>query len=161
MKHVIFIRHGKSSWDYDFSDDLRPLKKRGVEDGKLIGETLATWNLKPDAIFSSPAKRAYSTCEIICEKIGFDIDNVEISDLLYDFDGKLVLNFIKNIEEDIDTVILFGHNHAFTAIVNDYGSMAIPNVPTTGVVWLSFDTNDWHQIEKGITKKTLFPKQLK
>ncbi|GLB51850.1 phosphohistidine phosphatase SixA [Neptunitalea chrysea] len=161
MKNLVFIRHGKSSWDYDFADDLRPLKKRGVEDGKLIGEELITWNLNPDAIFSSPAKRAYDTCKIISEKIGYDIDNVEISELLYDFDGKRVLNFIINLEEDLDTVILFGHNHAFTALVNSLGSVSISNVPTTGVVWISFNTNDWHIKQTGTTVKTLFPKQLK
>ena len=38
MKHVILIRHAKSSWNHDVTDILRPLSDRGVADIKKIGK---------------------------------------------------------------------------------------------------------------------------
>jgi phosphohistidine phosphatase len=58
-------------------------------------------------------------------------------------------------------VLIFGHNHAFTEIVNVWGDQYIENVPTAGLVQLNFDIDNWRNIVKGKTKTILFPKQLK
>jgi phosphohistidine phosphatase len=57
--------------------------------------------------------------------------------------------------------MVFGHNHAITAFVNAYGSVYIDNVPTCGVVIIDFDINNWKDLNKGKTVKTLFPRDLK
>ena len=36
MKTVIFVRHGKSSWEYRVSDQDRPLQERGINDAHLV-----------------------------------------------------------------------------------------------------------------------------
>lgn len=161
MKNLVFVRHGKSSWDYDVPDDMRPLKSRGVEDGHLVGEAIADWDLGVDAVFSSPAKRAYTTCKIVCEEMGCPTDKIIKTEELYDFGGEKVWHFIQKLDDDLETVFLFGHNHAFTALANSLGSKSIPNVPTTGVVWLTFKEDTWSKVNRGITKKTIFPKELK
>lgn len=161
MKNLVFIRHGKSSWDYDVSDEMRPLKKRGIEDGHLIGEELAEWDLEIDAIFSSPAKRAYSTCKIICQELDYSLEHVTVTNKLYDFGGEKVMRFINQLDDDLETVVLFGHNNAFTALVNSLGDRYIENVPTTGVVWITFQQDTWGSITPGLTKRTIFPKELK
>lgn len=38
MKEIIFVRHGKSSWEFDVIDRDRPLAARGVKDAKLVAE---------------------------------------------------------------------------------------------------------------------------
>jgi len=35
------------------------------------------------------------------------------------------------------------------------------NVPTTGVVIIEFNVDNWQQVNKGQTTKNLFPKHLK
>jgi len=77
------------------------------------------------------------------------------------FSGEDVYQFIKRLNNDKNTVIIFGHNEAFTHIANSLGNMYIDNVPTSGLVQLKFDINDWSAVAKGITARTLFPKQLK
>jgi len=161
MKTVVFIRHGKSSWEYDVSDKDRPLKERGIVDGHLVGEKLKALNLKIDQVYSSPANRALHTCMIVVRNLGYDLNKVKITERLYDFSGYDVLEFLKSLENNLETVVIFGHNHAFTSLVNSLGDVYIENVPTSGSVIIEFETDSWNTISEGKTVQQVFPKNLR
>ena len=55
MKNLLLMRHGKSSWELNVSDEDRALIQRGIIDSKLIGEVLQEKGLDIDFAFSSPA----------------------------------------------------------------------------------------------------------
>ena len=160
-KKIILIRHAKSSWDYQVSDRDRPLKERGIRDAHMVSKYLKENLKKPDAVFSSPANRALHTCMIFMRNLGFPTDMVTITDELYDFGGNDVVNFISSLDNALSTVILFGHNHAFTAIANSLGDKYIENVTTSGVVVLNFQTDKWAKLATGANELTLFPRNLK
>jgi phosphohistidine phosphatase len=160
MKTVILVRHGKSSWEYNVSDRDRPLMERGIKDVNKVAKEFSSNLIPIDAAYSSPANRALHTAMIFLRAINFPFTKFELSNELYDFSGEDVYRFLKGLNNDQDTVIIFGHNEAFTHIANSLGNMYIDNVPTSGLVQLKFDTNDWSAVTKGITVQTLFPKQL-
>ncbi|NKI31924.1 SixA phosphatase family protein [Croceivirga thetidis] len=161
MKTVIFIRHGKSSWDYDVSDKDRPLKERGISDAYLIGAKLSSFDLAIDKAFSSPANRALHTAIIVLRELSFDFKNLDVSDELYDFSGENVLQFLKGLNSSLDTVLVFGHNYAFTTLANTLGDSYIENLPTAGMVQINFKTNDWSKLGEGQSKNIVFPKHLR
>lgn len=161
MKKIIFVRHAKSSWEHHVSDKDRPLKNRGKTDAKLIAKVFCDKQYAVDLVCSSPANRAYSTCQIFTEQLNTPIQDVKISDQLYDFEGERVINFIKNLDNAYHTVMLFGHNHAFTSIVNLYGDKSIHNVPTSGVVVINFDIDLWEFVKFGHTELVLFPRDYR
>ncbi len=161
MKTITLIRHGKSSWEFDVSDDERPLKTRGIRDTQLVAESYKTFNFVPEAIFSSPANRALSTCKIFLNVLNIDMSNIQIVEELYDFSGDMVINFIKSLPDHYNNVMIFGHNHAFTSISNIFGDNFIDNLPTAGLVRLSFSTDTWRSVDKGRTEMIIFPRDLK
>ena len=161
MKNLILVRHGKSSWEYSLNDKDRPLLQRGINDGHLVVGAFKQKNVNVDAIFASPANRAMHTCLIFLRQLHFPYSQFEITNELYDFSGDYVLEFVKNLDDSLDTVMIFGHNHAFTHLANALGNIYIDNVPTSGLVHLTFDTNNWRTLEKGTTINTIFPKHLK
>lgn len=161
MKNLVIIRHGKSSWNHNISDVLRPLTARGKNDIKLIADFFNSLNLTPDAIFSSPARRAHDTAIIFNSRFKDFQNSIVIQQELYDFEGRQVVNFIKSLSNDYNFVIIFGHNNALTSISNIFGSKVIDNLPTAGLVHIGFDVENWSDIKKGTTKLTLFPKELR
>ena len=161
MKTLILIRHAKSSWEYDVSDKKRPLKKRGFNDADLVSKAFKEKSLIPDFAFSSPANRALSTCKIFLKTLSFSTEKLNIEDDLYDFGGESVINFLKNVNEDYQNVMIFGHNHAFTSICNIFGDTYIDNLPTSGLVVIDFDVDTWSNIDNGTTRFTIFPRDLK
>ena len=158
---LVFIRHGKSSWKYPVDDKIRPLKKRGISDITLIANQFLKLKIKPDLVVSSPAKRALDTCRIFMKTLDISEQMLQINPLLYDFEGNKTLNFIKNLNNYNDTIILFGHNYGFTSLINQLGNRNIENLPTSGIVVVGFDVNKWSEICAGVTLFSLFPKDLK
>ncbi len=161
MKHLILMRHGKSSWDYDVSDKDRPLKERGINDAYLVGKAFNSNSFQIDFAFSSPANRALHTSMIFLRSIGFSLEKFRVNEALYDFSGQSAGQFVKQLDNTLDKVVIFGHNYAFTSLANAWGDKYIDNVPTAGLVHISFQENDWAKISKGTTEQIIFPKHLK
>jgi phosphohistidine phosphatase len=161
MKNLILIRHSKSSWDAPVQDIERSISQRGVKDAHLIAAK--TPEILPPSyiVWSSKAKRTQETAYIFSQYLSIPLETIHFSDDLYTFDSKKLEKSIKKCENLYDSLILFGHNEAITKFVNKFGDLYIDNVPTSGVVALQFDTNDWNSISKGKTIATLFPSHFK
>ena len=71
------------------------------------------------------------------------------------------MDIIKNLDNSLDIVMIVGHNHAFTSIVNMLGSEYIDNLPTSGFVNIQFDDSFWKDISTGKTMNMVFPRHLK
>ncbi|MDP2525177.1 SixA phosphatase family protein [Maribacter dokdonensis] len=161
MKNLFLMRHGKSSWELNVSDQDRALLQRGVNDAYLVAMEIARQDIKIDKVYTSPANRAFHTCMICLRVIGHPLINCGIDLNLYDFSGDQVFKFIKQLEDTFENVLIFGHNHTFTYLANSLGDKYIDNVPTSGFVQLQFKENSWAAITQGSTIQTIFPKQLK
>lgn len=161
MKSITIIRHGKSSWEHDVTDRERPLKTRGIDDIKLVANQCVTTGLISENIFSSPANRALSTCKIFLKSLKIPENKINVVEALYDFEGRNVVDFVKNLSNDVNDVMIFGHNNALTSISNIFGDVYIDNLPTSGLVKLNFDINDWKDLKQGTTECIIIPKELK
>jgi phosphohistidine phosphatase len=161
MKTLYLVRHAKSSWKYDVDDHKRPLKNRGERDAQLVSKKVSTEIEPPQRIISSDATRALATAQFFKTALSIRDANFEITHQLYDFSGQEVMRIIKALNDDLDTVMIVGHNHAFTSVVNMLGNRYIDNVPTCGFVMLQFDEKKWSDITTGKTVKTIFPRDLK
>ena len=160
MKKLILIRHAKSSWEYNVKDHERPLNTRGLKDASVVSNVLKGL-FYPDLVLISSAKRTNETAEIFASNLKISKKIIQSNHDLYDFSGSDLLKVIKNCNNSIKELMIFGHNHAITAFVNSYGDLTIDNVPTCGVVVLEFEIDNWSHLKPGKTLKTLFPRDLK
>lgn len=161
MKKLILVRHAKSSWKHNVIDHERPLKDRGVNDAQLLSKHIANKGLKIDKVISSDAVRAKTTANAFILNMGIDENLVSLDHNLYDFSGYNLIKTIKEVSKEINSLMVFGHNHAITDFVNTYGNKYIENVPTCGITIIDFDIDNWSDLKKGNTIFTLFPKDLK
>ncbi|WP_299521278.1 histidine phosphatase family protein [Winogradskyella sp.] len=161
MKSIVLVRHGKSSWEFDVSDRQRPLKQRGMNDAQLVANEFIKSNAIPRYIFSSPANRALSTCKIFVKIFNLSESSISIADDLYDFGGESVIHFIKTLPNSYESIMIFGHNHAFTSIANIFGDKFVGNLPTSGLIKLKFDIENWQNLKQGTTELIIIPKELK
>ncbi|WP_026450047.1 SixA phosphatase family protein [Aequorivita capsosiphonis] len=161
MKTIYLVRHAKSSWKEDVDDHKRPLKEKGKRDGKLVSNKVKIEIEPPQKIISSDATRTLATAEFFKEALDISDANFETNHDLYDFSGQNVMRIIKSLDDTLDSVMIFGHNHALTSVVNMLGNRYIENVPTCGFVMLQFDEKKWSTITTGKTVKTIFPRDLR
>jgi phosphohistidine phosphatase len=160
MKNLTIIRHGKSGYELGLSDKLRTLTNNGIENSKLIAQKYLP-NLPSDfLLMSSTATRASQTAKIFAKTFLAFEDEIEFKDDLYTFDGRELEKIIKSTNNNVTNLLIFGHNDAITDFVNNFGDIYIDNVPTSGLVSIDFETNNWENIQNGKTIKTIFPSQL-
>lgn len=161
MKTLYLVRHAKSSWEKQVTDHDRPLNDRGEKDCVLVANYASSAFVKPERILTSTALRAYTTA--IAFKNAFQISSDAFQSLpeLYDFTGNQVLQVIENLDPNLQIVMLFGHNYGFTHLVNKLGNKYLDNLPTSGLVQITFETHYWKNLKKGKTTATVFPKDLK
>ena len=161
MKTLYILRHAKSSWGEGVEDYKRPLKDRGEKDAILVSDFVAIKLNKPQKIYSSDANRAQTTARYFKESFGVLDTNFILNPNLYDFSGPKVMESIKNLNNELDCVMIVGHNHALTSIVNMIGDSIINNLPTCGFVEIQFDIESWKFVNYGHTSTIVFPRDLK
>lgn len=160
MKKLILIRHGKSSWDMPIEDHERPLTNKGIKNSNIVFDQIQKKLPERFLIWSSTAKRTHDTAKIFNEVLNIPQELTVLKHELYTFDAHNLSNTIKNCNETVPSLIIFGHNNAITDFVNKFGDKFIENVPTSGVVILEFEADNWNTIQKGTITETLFPKDL-
>lgn len=161
MKTLYMVRHAKSSWKHNVPDHQRPLKTRGHHDAELVANKVQQELRPPQKIISSDANRARTTAEYFKKAFSLEDEDFMLDHELYDFSGQNVMRIIKSLDDSLKRVMIVGHNHAFTSIVNMLGNDYIENVPTSGFVMLHFDVDSWSKITTGETGKIIFPRHLK
>jgi phosphohistidine phosphatase len=163
MKYeTLFLVHrAKSSWnDTALPDKDRPLNDRGKRDAAKMGERLAKFDVKPDLILSSLAKRALTTAEIIAKKPDYKLKHIVMDNRLYAVDADDLLDVIRKLGDKSKRVMLFAHNPELTELAHRLSSK-ITRMPTCAVAEFTFDAKSCANIgENKPTKATLdYPKR--
>lgn len=148
MKRVILVRHAKSvSHGYDQDYD-RPLAERGEEDAQAISLELQKMNIFPDLIIASPAVRTSQTAWIFADTLGCDKKSILFEKKLYS--GKTSENFLamlQELEDEKETVIVFGHNPTVYYYMNYLLRDFNDDVPTCSTVGIDFDVDSWSKLK--------------
>jgi phosphohistidine phosphatase len=160
MKSLILVRHSKSSWDLPVLDIQRTITEVGILNIQKVAAMAKEILPNKYTIWSSNAVRASQTALLFCKQALLDANKIEFKDNLYTFDENQLEKEIKKCSNEVENLILFGHNEAITNFVNKFGDKYITNVPTAGFVYLKFEQNSWKDINKGKTIKTIFPKEI-
>jgi len=149
FKYLYIVRHGKSIQDYgDISDIDRPLKERGINDGYKMAEHLLVQDKIPEKIISSPAVRALHSATIFARTFNFSYNKIVVKEGFYLAGINIVLDIIKQTEDSINSLMIFGHNPTFTDLANYFLKNKIDNMPTAGIVGLKFEINSWSEIDQ-------------
>lgn len=156
-KTLHIVRHGKSSWDFeDISDIDRPLSPRGLNNAYLMAKKLSERKVEPDLFITSPANRALYTSVIFARVLKFPYQQIKIADEIYMGYTEDLIKLIRKQDKSISTLLIFGHNPAFTALANQLADNYLENIPTAGIVSLTYEIDTWDQLGKKSPKKDFF-----
>ena len=147
MKHLLVIRHAKSSWDNSIPNDFdRPLNDRGFKDAPRMAKRLHDKKISIDAFISSTAKRAFTTATFFYEeykKGGNKTLGVIGIPELYLAEPKVFREVISEADDSYNTIAVFAHNPGITEFVNELTNTRIDEMPTCGVFAVDIETNSW------------------
>ncbi|MHC1707028.1 MAG: histidine phosphatase family protein [Bacteroidales bacterium] len=164
MKTLYIVRHAKSDWSQPGQKDSdRILLPKGIKRTERILVYLNRKEIIPDLIICSHAVRAMETARLIARGLGYPVENIQIDKTIYASDEDQILDVIYGVSDDINSLLIVGHNPEFTNLSNLFTDNPIEWLPTSGVVSVSFDTKRWNQINTAgrTTNFFIYPKALK
>lgn len=157
------MRHAKSSWGEPGLNDFdRPLIDKGRRRTQNIISYLLKKDSKPEFIICSPAVRAKDTALIMLTGLELNHESLREEKSIYTSDAEQLENLFFDLPDQIESLMLIGHNPAVTNFVNPYLENKIDALPTSAVVAIKFDTNEWDKIfdSAANVQFIIFPKML-
>lgn len=153
-RHIVLIRHAKSSWDDpSLADHDRPLSKRGRKALSRLRAHLDTLGLRADVVMCSSSVRTRETLDGMRPALGRKARVVSDS-VLYGADAEQLLSELRRLDKDVDTVILIGHNPGIADLVDVLagdratGRAVLDTFPTAAVAVLSM-AGPWDALQPG------------
>ena len=164
MKTIHLIRHAKSDWSNpELSDIERPLNSRGQKACKIMAPHIVEAGCGFEHVFCSIAARAQLTIQGISEALPDREVDWQLEDALYTFSSQSILYWCQSLDNDLNEIVIVGHNPAFTEFCNGMGDQYIANLPTCGYAQISFPQANWQELtpSSGETISILIPKQFR
>lgn len=103
---VVWMRHGKSSWDQPVTDERRELAARGRANATAAGEVLVGRGLSFDLVIHSPAERARQTWQHVSDA-GVSATEVREEIAVYEGDADTIVRMVA--EAAAGTTLVIGH----------------------------------------------------
>lgn len=117
MKRIGILRHGKaehhSSADFD-----RQLSPKGRDAAASLAKKAPSSFGHPELVLTSPAARALSTAETFIRESGFET-SLEVREEMYAAEGTELLDMIAGLPEELDSIILVGHNPSLEELIKE------------------------------------------
>ena len=158
-KRLFLLRHAKSSWDDPGLDDHeRPLAPRGRRAVQVLGEHLRENDIRPVQVLCSSSRRTRETLEGVAPG-GETLIEAE----LYNADARQLVERLRRVPEDVDSVMVIGHNPTLQIIalrLTDAGgsngdgahrAQISQKFPTAALATLSFDCA-WSELGPGCAR---------
>jgi phosphohistidine phosphatase len=128
---LILLRHGKSDWSGGEPDQLRPLARRGRRQVPDAGRWLAA-NVGPiDLAVVSPAVRTRETWRLAAAELAAP-PPVREDDRVYAGSADSLLGLVRELPDDVATVVLVGHNPGVEDLVASLIGRWVP-MPTSAL----------------------------
>lgn len=145
MKTLILYRHCKSSKDDPSLADIdRPLNERGKKEAKVQAKVLKKMKLDIDYFFVSPSERTRKTFKPLIKALKIKRKHYGHDEELYACSASDLKKFISDIDSELDTVMIIGHNPSIESFIRRNTSKKHVLVPTGTIIILEVSSGKYH-----------------
>lgn len=150
MRRLYLLRHATAVPAAPATDDFeRALHEDGRREAPAIGRRLRERGLVPRRIVSSTAARAYQTARLVARELRIPARAIVRDEGLYLAASGKLLAAARATPDDVESLMLVGHNPGLTELANALGSRRIDPLPPAGVWCADFDVARWADVAPG------------
>ena len=161
MRHLMILRHAKSSWaDETMRDHERPLNQRGRHAAGAMGRFMAGADLLPDFIISSDSARTRETVALWSDGAEWN-GEVDFREELYHASAGALLEAARSAPETSARIMLVAHNPGIEEFVSR-ASGTLTEMPTGALASFDLDCPSWNQVDLDAMKLAIHqrPREL-
>lgn len=131
------------------ADKERELTSEGMRQSLQMGAYLQSEKFFFDLFLSSTANRAKATSEFVLEALKISSEEIQFEEEIYNASTRTLFAQILNIENNINSVILVGHNPAITYLAENLTKKEIGDMAPAGLAIIHFKNLTWREIQEG------------
>ena len=165
MKTVYLVRHATAVDKGDKLPDFeRSLTAGGEKEAKFMARHVPRRKGTPALMVSSFANRAIETAHIFAKAMGYPARKILLKDTFYgDVKPEILVDEIRHLPDKCSSVMLFGHDPAFSALAAHFVKGFKEIIPKCGVAGIEFPSSSWAALRAGQGRLVFFssPAQLK
>ncbi|MCU0450343.1 MAG: histidine phosphatase family protein [Bernardetiaceae bacterium] len=148
-KTLLLIRHAEAEEPSLAQKDFdRELTSSGTMRASRIGRELAAKGEKPDAFFSSSAKRAVGTAELVGEQLGLVGQHIQYVDELYNASPRTLLDFFTHLADRFEYAVVVSHNPGITYLTEYLTGAEIGTMSMGSAAKIVFPFAQWALISQ-------------
>lgn len=148
-KHLTLLRHAEAAPKEARQDDKsREVTQTGMKDSLHMGARFLEQNIQFDLMVASSALRAEQTAALIAEGMKLENPRVLMEDVLYEASVRQLLDYINNIEDGYDNVLVIGHNPAISYLAEYLTKAHTGDMAPGSVAIISFDFGSWKEVSE-------------
>ncbi|MGW7406614.1 SixA phosphatase family protein [Streptomyces sp. NPDC054833] len=156
LRRLVVLRHAKSAWPEGVPDHQRPLAPRGRRDAPAAGRALVEADCLPDLALCSTAVRARQTWELASDQWGTP-PPVRHDRRLYAAGAEDLLDVVREVPPEVETLLLVGHNPGLEELVLDLAGDGLDDAldqvrakfPTSAIAVLAWHGTGWEALGPG------------
>jgi phosphohistidine phosphatase len=152
MRTLLLLRHAKSDRDQPVIEDFaRPLNARGRAAATRMGAWMKEHHLQPEWVICSPAVRTRETLSLLREHLAIPDTLIDFDDRVYLADSATLLGVLARCPEDMNNVLLIGHNPGIEQLLAHLCGEPLPLsatgklMPTAALAKIALP-DDWHTL---------------
>lgn len=166
-RELLIMEHGNVKRGFYKGDQSYELKDKGKRNAQRIGVWLETNNLMPDYVICSDAEYVQVSAEKTCKAAGTNLNIIQTQEYPYAANEEEIINLIKNSPENINRILLVGHNPTLEFVLSTLSSENIPKtkkgkvLSPAALAHFSIDC-DWSEISEycAVLLEIVYPKKL-
>ena len=140
------MRHGKAEDGYGKSDFERELVEKGRKKTSKVAHFLKSKLVKPERLLVSMSQRTIETAALICKHLEINSSLVSEEKSLYLASTNSILDVIYCVNDNVDEIMILGHNPGLSSIATYLCKDEIDWMPTSAVVGIEFKIDRWNEI---------------
>ena len=165
VKNILLLRHAKSAWNTpQQSDHDRPLNDRGERAARAMADHIAAKAPRPGLILCSTAARTRQTLAPLVKSLGSPTPPISLEKQLYLASESELLERLQALSDDIETVLLIGHNEGIGELAVALAGQGPREVlhrlwekyPTGTLATLGFPQGPWSALAPGTCELAAF-----
>jgi len=152
------MRHGKAEEGYGKSDFERDLMPKGIKKTLKVAQFLKAKNVRPEQMLVSMANRTLQTAEIVRDALSLSPSILREEKGLYLASINSVLNEIYGLDDQVNELMLIGHNPGISSLATYLCKKEIDWMPTSAIVGIELKLEKWNMLSNAKGKLLFYLK---
>jgi phosphohistidine phosphatase len=147
MRSLLLLRHAKALREPASDDAERPLAPEGEEAAARIGRFLAAAGIVPDALLTSPTRRARETLERVAAAAGWEAPQQVRP--FYETTPASVLATLRELPGSVEVALAVGHEPTWSETAARLVGGGSIRLATGAVAAIGLDLRGWGELASG------------